>query len=98
MPGWAGMLRIPTARVEVLLPELLHRRQSRRAHVRGVVGRVIDGPDDERALGVDVEDVDAPGCLLEPAEKGSLPCGGAAQDRAVDGAVEDEQDDVPAFV
>ena len=37
--------------------------------VRRVVRRVVDGADDERALGVDVEDVDAARRLLEPPRK-----------------------------
>ena len=42
------------------------------SHVRRVVGRVADGADDERALAVDVEDVDAGGRLLERAEEDAV--------------------------
>src|SRR5439155_686512 len=80
---WAGMLRERLLRVEVLLPEVLHRRQARRAHVRGVVGGVVDGSDDEGALRVDVEDVDAAGRLLEAAQERPPTRRGPAEDGAV---------------
>src|SRR5438132_13301927 len=54
---------------QVLLPQLLHRRRARGAHVDGVVRRVVDGADDPVAVRVDVEDVDAAGRLLEAAEE-----------------------------
>ena len=70
---------------------------ARRADVRRVVRRVVDGAHDERALGVDVEDVDA---ARAPARSRRGRCARRSsarlEDRAVDGAVQDEQDDVPA--
>ena len=98
MPGAARLYGFPATGVEVLLPELLHRRPALGPHVRGVIGRVPDAADDERALAVDVEDVDAGRRLLERAEKDSLAGEGAAEDGAVDGTVQDEEHDVPACV
>src|SRR4029079_10494913 len=83
----ARTLRIPAASVEVLLPEVLHRRLPRRGGADRVVRRVGHGAHDEAALGVDVEDVDAGGRLLEGAEERASAGERAAENRAVDGAV-----------
>src|SRR4051812_48365656 len=62
---------------EVLRPEVLHRRRAGGVDVRRVVGRVVDGAHDPGAVGRDVEDVDAPGRLLEAAEEDPLTGEGA---------------------
>ena len=65
----ARTLRIPRESVEVLLPEVLHRRLRAARDMRRVVRDVVDGAHDAAAVGVDVEDVDAGGRLLEGAEE-----------------------------
>ena len=60
----------------------------RRAHVHR--------PHDPRVA--DIEDVDAPGRLLEVPEKHALAGERVGENRAIDGAVEHEQDRVPARV
>src|SRR6478672_6162554 len=61
----AATLRSSFAGVEIIPPELLHRRLARRADVGRVVRGVVDGAHDEAAVAVDVEHVDAPGRLFE---------------------------------
>ena len=63
-----------------------------------IVRGVVDRADDECASGVDVENVDATRRLLEAAEENALARRGAAEDRAVDRAVQHEQRDVPAGI
>src|SRR3954451_20958899 len=72
MRVWRGTLRSSPTGVEVLLPQLLHRRGARGALVRGVVRRVADGTNDEGARHVHVEDVDAPRRLLEGSEEDAV--------------------------
>src|SRR5947199_5820393 len=67
-----AMLWIPRAGVEILLPQVLHRRLPRRRLGDRVIGRVADGSHDEVTAAVDVEHVDAPRCLLERAEEHSV--------------------------
>src|SRR3954467_15441307 len=95
---WRGTLRSSPTRVEVLLPQLFHRRRARRALVHGVVRRVADGANDEGARRVDVENVDAARRLLECSEEDAVAGQRSAEDRAVHGSVEHEKRDVPGFV
>src|SRR5689334_5714064 len=74
-------LRSPPAGVEILAPEVLHRRLARRGDVGGVVRGVVDGADDEVPVVVDVQDVDAAGRLLEVAEEHAIAGQRAAEDR-----------------
>src|SRR5579884_874368 len=83
---------------EVLGPELLHRRRPRRLRVRRVVRRVVDSADDPVAARRHVEDVEAARRLLEAPEEDALAGERSAEDGAVDGAVEDEQEHVPVVV
>src|SRR6185312_10958774 len=85
----ARTLRFPAARVEIFLPEPFHRGLPRRVQADRVVGRIPDGAHDEVAVAVDVEHVDARGRLLERTEEGAAAGERAAENRAVDGSVQD---------
>src|SRR3954465_12182516 len=77
----------------VLREELLHRRVPRVA--MDEIGRGhVDCTDDP--VVADVDDVDAAGRLLEPAEERALARERIREDRPVDAAVEARQQDVPA--
>src|SRR5688572_8261551 len=76
-------------------PELFHRSQAA-SKVHEVGGCDVDGADDP--VVADVEDVDAPGSLLEVTEERSAAGERVGEDRAVHAAVQDGEQHVPATV